>query len=173
MKKATLILIALLALVTTAQAQKYHDALGCEAFGHVKSITANAGGMSNVTRFTEDGRMQQDGLSDQVYDADGYITSFSQEVQGMKGTVTLTYNADHRVAQQVMSIMGGTITQKFTYDNRGQVVSEETTMAGQGMSQSITTTYTYKTFDSHGNWTSRTASMGGQTMELSRTIEYY
>lgn len=173
MKKATFILIALFALVATAQAQKYHDAIVNEAVGNVKSITTSIGGMSETIEFTADGRMVKEAMSDRVYDANGYITSCTAEMQGVKGKLTITYGANHRVTKQQLSIMGGTVTQIFTYDSKGQVSKEDMTMAGGGMSQSMTTTYTYQSFDSHGNWTSRTASMGGQTMNQTRTIVYY
>ena len=72
--KKVMMMMAMLAMTFAAQAQtKFHDVELNEATGPVKSIT-QAGMMGRgeqVINFTQDGKMQAEGLSGLVYDENG------------------------------------------------------------------------------------------------------
>ena len=76
------------------QAQtKFHDVEANDAKGAVKSITSSRMGNPVKITFTEDGKMQQEGMTDVVYDADGYIQSAKMKVNGqwMEMEITMKY----------------------------------------------------------------------------------
>ena len=144
MKKLTM-MIAALAMAMTMQAQtKFHDVEANEAKGAVKSISMTMMGMPRNTTFTQDGKMQQDGLTDVKYDENGYIQSAKMSMQGQEADV------------------------KFAWED-GKLVKQTINAMGQDVEIPLTD---YK-FDDKGNWISRKMSMMGQEMEITRTITYY
>lgn len=174
MRKA-IMMIALLAIPFAVQAQtKFHDVELNEATGPVKSIT-QAGMMGRgeqVINFTQDGKMQADGLKGLVYDDNGYLQKAEREVETPQGNmkITTTYKWENgKVKSQTMDFGQGAMTQVFKYDDKGVTVSMSMDMMGQKME----TPYTNYKFDDRGNWISRKTSMMGQDMEQTRKIEYY
>lgn len=168
--KKILMMMAMLAIPFAIQAQtKYHDAEMNEAFGPVKSISTSVMGRAQVTTFTQDGKMQQEGMSDAVYDDEGYIQSAKLSMmQGQETTIKYKWE-DGKVVSQTMNMMGRDMTIKYTYNEKGAVATMSMDFDGQAM----TTPYTDYKYDDHGNWISRKTSMMGQEVEQTRTIEYY
>jgi hypothetical protein len=167
--KKFMMMIALLAIPFAMQAQtKFHDVELNEATGPVKKISTQVMGMDQVTTFTQDGKMQRDGMSDAVYDADGYMQSCKMSIQGNQVAVSYKWE-NGRVISQSMDVMGQKMEIKQKYNDKGAVESQSMNMGGQEMSSP----YTDYKYDAKGNWISRTASMMGQTMTQTRTIEYY
>ena len=168
MKKLTM-MIAALAMAMTMQAQtKFHDVEANEAKGAVKSISMTVMGMPRNTTFTEDGKMQQDGLTDAKYDENGYIQSAKMSMQGQEAEVKFTWE-NGQMVKQTVSAMGQDIATSFVFDEKGLVKTVKMNMMGQDVEIPVTD---YK-FDDKGNWTSRKMSMMGQEMEEARTITYY
>lgn len=167
--KKVMMMIALLALPFMMQAQtKFHDVELNDATGAVKSIKTQLMGQDIVMTFTEDGKMQREGISDAKYDADGYMQSAKMSVRGQEFTVTYKWE-NGKVKSQSMNIMGQDMTMTRTYNEKGAPAAESVNMGGQEMSSPFTD---YK-YDDKGNWISRKVSMMGQEMEQTRTIEYY
>ena len=167
MKKA-IMMIALLAVPFAMQAQtKFHDVEVNEATGPVKSISTSFMGQNQVTNFTKDGKMEN-GMTDAVYDADGYLQSAKREMRGEKIPVTFKWE-NGKVVSQKTSMMGNDITITYKYNENGVVTNQSIDMGGQVMDMP------YKDIkcDDHGNWISRKSSMMGQEMEMTRTITYY
>ena len=151
------------------QAQtKFHDVEANEAKGAVKSISMNMMGMPRNTTFTEDGKMQQEGLTDAKYDENGYIQSATMSMQGQSATVKFTWE-NGKMVKQTINAMGQEIVQTFVYDENGLIKTQKMNMMGQDVEVPLTD---YK-FDEKGNWISRKMSMMGQEMEITRTITYY
>ena len=168
MKKLTM-MIAALAMAMTMQAQtKFHDVEANEAKGAVKSISMTVMGMPRNTTFTEDGKMQQDGLTDAKYDENGYIQSAKMSMQGQEAEVKFTWE-NGKMVKQTVSAMGQDIATSFVYDENGLVKTVKMNMMGQDVEIPVTD---YK-FDDKGNWISRKMSMMGQEMEEARTITYF
>lgn len=168
MKKVMMIL-AMLAIPFAIQAQsKFHDVELNEATGPVKSISMDFMGRAQNTTFTEDGKMQREGMSDAVYDENGYLQSVKMTMMGQENTLKYTWD-NGKVATQTMNMMGRDMVIKYTYNEKGAVASQTIDMGGQEMS----TPFTDYKYDDHGNWISRKGSMMGQEMEQTRTIEYY
>jgi hypothetical protein len=167
MKKA-IMMIALLAVPFAMQAQtKFHDVEVNEATGPVKSISTSFMGQNQVTNFTQDGKMEN-GMTDAVYDADGYLQSAKREMRGEKIPVTFKWE-NGKVVSQKTSMMGNDITITYKYNENGVVTNQSIDMGGKVMDMP------YKDIkcDDHGNWISRKSSMMGQEMEQTRKIEYY
>ena len=81
--KKVMMMLAMLALPFALQAQtKFHDVELNEATGPVKSITQSGmmGRGEQVIKFTQEGKMQADGLSGQVYDENGFLLSKTEKV---------------------------------------------------------------------------------------------
>ena len=168
MKKLTMI-IAALAMTVAMQAQTvFHDVEANHAKGAVKSISTSVMGMPRTTNFTQDGKMQREGMSDAKYDSDGYMQSAKMSVRGQEFTVTYKWE-NGKVKSQSMNIMGQDMTMTRTYNEKGAPAAESINMGGQEMSSPFTD---YK-YDDKGNWISRKVSMMGQEMEITRTITYY
>ncbi len=167
--KRALMMLALMAVPFAMQAQtKFHDVEVSEATGPVKSISIDMMGRQMVTNFTKDGKMQREGMSDAVYDAEGYLQSAKMSMQGQSVEVTFKWE-NGRVKSQTMGMMGNNFTISYTYNEQGAPASQSMNMGGQEMSSP----YTDYKYDAHGNWISRKASMMGQEMVQTRTIEYY
>ncbi len=165
-----MMMMAMLAVSFAVQAQsKFHDVEANEATGAVKSISTNVMGQDIVVNFSKDGKMQGDGISDAVYDADGYLQSVKRTM--MQGqTVEVKYKWENgRIASQTMNMMGNDVVMKYTYNDKGAIDAQTFDMGGQEMSMP----YTDYKYDSHGNWISRKSSMMGRDIEQTRKIEYY
>lgn len=164
-----MMMLAMLAVCFTMQAQtKFHDVEANQATGPVKKIVSNVMGREQVINFTQEGKMQQEGMSGAVYDADGYIQSAKMSFQGQE--VEIKYKWENgKIVSQTMNVMGNEMTIKRTYNEKGAPASESMDMGGQEMKMP----YTDYKYDDHGNWISRKVSMMGQEMEQTRTIEYF
>ena len=122
MKKA-IMMIALLAVPFAMQAQtKFHDVEVNEATGPVKSISTSFMGQNQVTNFTQDGKMEN-GMTDAVYDADGYLQSAKREMRGEKIPVTFKWE-NGKVVSQKTSMMGNDITITYKYNENGVVTNQ-------------------------------------------------
>ena len=153
MKKA-IMMIALLAVPFAMQAQtKFHDVEVNEATGPVKSISTSFMGQNQVTNFTQDGKMEN-GMTDAVYDADGYLQSAKRDMRGEKIPVTFKWE-NGKVVSQKTSMMGNDITITYKYNENGVVTNQSIDMGGQVMDMP------YKDIkcDDHGNWISRKSSI--------------
>ena len=168
MKKLTM-MIAALAMTVAMQAQtKFHDVEANEAQGKVKSIEMTMMGMPRNTQFSEDGKMQMEGMTDAKYDENGYIQEAKMSVQGQDASVKFKWE-NGKLITQTTSVMGQEIKQTLVYDEAGQVKAMKLNMMGQDVEMPFSD---YK-FDDKGNWISRKTSMMGQEMEMTRTITYY
>ena len=168
MKKLTMMIAALAMAITMQSQTKFHDVEANEAKGAVKSISMTVMGMPRNTTFTEDGKMQQDGLTDAKYDENGYIQSAKMSMQGQEAEVKFTWE-NGKLVSQTTNVMGQEIKQVLVYDENGLVKAQKMNMMGQDVEVPLTD---YK-FDDKGNWISRKMSMMGQEMEMTRTITYY
>lgn len=167
--KKVFMMMALLALPFAMQAQtKFHDVEANDATGAVKSIKSQMMGRDIVITFTEDGKMQREGMSDAKYDANGYLQSAKMSFQGQDITVTYKWE-NGRIKSQTMNMMGQDVTTTRTYNEKGAPASESMNFGGQEM----VNPYTDYQYDDHGNWISRKGSMMGREMTQTRTIEYY
>ena len=168
MKKA-IMMIALLAVPFALQAQtKFHDVEANEAKGPVAKISHSIMGIEQVTTFTKDGKMQRDGMSDAVYNEEGYLQTAKIEAQGMKTYVSYQWE-NGMVKSQSMDVMGQKMTVSHTYNEKGAPTSDTIDAGGQKM----TSAYTDYQYDAHGNWISRKTNMMGNEIEQKRTIEYF
>ena len=167
--KKILMMIALMAMPFAMQAQtKFHDVEANEAQGAVKKISQDMMGRQQVITFTQEGKMQREGLSDPVYDANGYIQSAKMSMRGQETTVTYKWQ-DGKLVSQTMNMMGNDVTTTYTYNDKGAIASQSMNFGGQQMEMK----YTDYKYDAKGNWISRKTNMMGQDMEQTRTIEYY
>ncbi len=167
--KKVLMMLALMAIPFAMQGQtKFHDVEANEAQGAVKKISQNIMGRDQVTTFSQDGKMQREGVTDAVYDANGFLQSMKMSFQGNEVTIKYTWK-DGKLATQSMDMMGNPMTFIFTYNDKGAVASQSMDMGGQEMKME----YTDYKYDAKGNWISRKTQMMGQDMEQTRTIEYY
>ena len=167
--KKVMTLLAMLAIPFAMMAQtKFHDVELNEATGPVKSITQNMMGRDQVTTFTQDGKMQREGMSDPVYDAEGFMQSMKMSMMGNESTVKYAWE-NGKVVSQTMNMMGNDVTMKLTYNDKGAIASQSMNMMGQD----VTIPFTDYKYDERGNWISRKTSMMGQEMEQTRKIEYY
>ena len=161
--KKVLMMLALMAIPFAMQGQtKFHD---------VEANEANTMGRDQVTTFTQDGKMQREGLTNAVYDANGYLQSATMTM--MQGeAIDLKYTwKDGKIVSQSMNIMGRDMVTKRTYNDKGAVAEESMDMGGGGREVKIP--YTDYKYDAKGNWISRKTNMMGQDIEQTRTIEYY
>jgi len=168
--KKVFMMIAMMAVAFAAQAQtKFHDVEANEATGPVKSISMNMMGRDQVVKFTKEGKMESDGISDAKYDENGYLLSAKRTM--MQGqAVEIKYKWENgRIVSQSMNMMGNDMVTKFTYNDKGAVAAQIMDMGGQEMNMP----YTDYKYDDRGNWISRKMSMMGQEMEQTRKIEYY
>ena len=169
MKKA-MMMLAMLAVSFAMQAQtKFHDVELNDAKGPVKSIASEMMGRPQNTTFTQEGKMQREGMSDAKYDSEGFMQSAKMTMmQGQEMTVKYAWE-NGKLVSQTMNIMGNDMVMKFKYDEKGYLKAQVMDMGGQEME----IPYTDYKFDSHGNWISRKTQMMGQEREQTRTIEYY
>lgn len=167
--KKVLMMLALMAIPFAMQGQtKFHDVEANEAQGAVKKISQNIMGHNQVTTFSQDGKMQREGVTDAVYDANGFLQSMKMSFQGNEVTIKYTWK-DGKLATQSMDMMGNDMTFTFIYNDKGAIVAQSMNMGGQEMKME----YTDIKYDAKGNWISRKTNMMGQDIEQTRTIEYY
>lgn len=168
--KKVFMMMALLAIPFAMMGQtKFHDVEFNEANGPVKKIVSSVMGHEQVTTISKEGKMEREGLTNAVYDAEGFLQSATMTM--MQGqAVNVKYKWENgRVVSQSMNMMGRDMTTKRTYNDKGAVAAESMDMGGQEMN----IPYTDYKYDDHGNWISRKTSMMGQEMVQTRTIEYY
>ena len=165
-----MILFALMTASIAIQAQTtFHDVEANEATGPVKKMIVNAMGREQTITFTKEGKMQREGMTDVVYDENGFIQSAKMSMmQGQETEIKYKWE-NGKIISQSMNMMGRDMTIKRTYNEKGAPASESIDFGGQEMS----TPYTDYKYDDHGNWISRKASMMGQEMEQTRIIEYF
>ena len=162
-------MFAMLAVSFTMQAQtKFHDIELNEATGPVKKMIVQTMGPEQTISFDKEGKMEREGLSEAVYDDNGFLQSAKMSMMGQEITVKYKWE-NGRVASLSMNMMGRDVVIKRTYNEKGAAASESMDMGGQDMS----TPYTDYKYDDRGNWISRKVSMMGQEMEQTRKIEYY
>ena len=167
--KKLFMMIAMLALPFAMQAQTtFHDVEANDATGKVKKIESSQMGRQQVITFSPEGKMQQEGLSDAKYDANGYLQSAKMNARGMDIVVTYKWE-NGKIKSQSMDMGGQGFSMTFAYNDKGAVVSQTMDMGGQELKME----YTDIKYDAKGNWISRKTSMMGQEMEQTRTIEYY
>ena len=166
--KKSFLMLAMLVMPFAMQAQKFHDVEANDAKGPVKSMTVSMMGHENVIKFSQDGKMEQEGMSDAVYDDNGYLKSAKMERQGMEVSTSYVWE-DGRVKSQITSVMGQEIKSTNIYNDKGELVKQSIDMGGQEMSME----YSDYKYDDHGNWISRKTQMMGQDIETPRKIEYY
>ena len=167
--KKTLMKIAQMAMPFAIQAHtKLHDVEASEAQGAVKKISQDMMGRQQVTTFTQEGKMQREGLSDPVYDANGYIQSAKMSMRGQETTVTYKWQ-DGKLVSQTMNMMGNDVTTTYTYNDKGAIASQSMNFGGQQMEMK----YTDYKYDAKGNWISRKTNMMGQDMGQTRSSEYF
>lgn len=168
--KKVFMMMALLAIPFAMMGQtKFHDVEFNEANGPVKKIVSSVMGHEQVTTISKEGKMEREGLTNAVYDANGFLQSATMTM--MQGqAVDVKYKWENgRVVSQSMNMMGRDMTTKRTYNDKGAVAAESMDMGGQEMN----IPYTDYKYDDHGNWISRKTSMMGNEMEMTRKIEYY
>ena len=167
--KKVMMMMAMLAVSFAMQAQtKFHDIELNEATGPVKKMIVQSMGPEQTVSFTKEGKMEREGMSDAVYDENGFLQSVKMSMMGQE--ITIKYKWENgRVASQSMNMMGRDVVVKRTYNEKGAPAAESMDMDGQEMS----TPYTDYKYDDRGNWISRKVSMMGQEMEQTRKIEYY
>ena len=167
--KKVLMMLALMAIPFAMQGQtKFHDVEANEAQGAVKKISQNIMGHNQVTTFSQDGKMQREGMSNVVYDVNGYAQQATLTFQGQDVTMKYTWK-DGKLATQSMNMMGNDMTFTFIYNDKGAIVAQSMNMGGQEMKME----YKDIKYDAKGNWISRKTNMMGQDIEQTRTIEYY
>ena len=167
--KKILMMMALMAMSFAMQAQtKFHDVELNEAKGAVKKISQSIMGMEQVINFTQDGKMQREGMTNAKYDAEGYLQSATMSVRGQEVNVSFKWE-NGKVVGTTVEAMGQKISSTRTFNDKGATDKETVNVGGQTME----TPYTDYKYDDKGNWISRKSSMMGQTMEQTRTIEYF
>ena len=168
--KKVMMMMAMLAVSFAAQAQtKFHDVEANEAKGAVKSISTNMMGRDQVVNFTKEGKMQSEGMSDAVYDAEGFLQSVKRTM--MQGQpVEVKYKWENgRIVSQSMNMMGRDMVTKFTYNDKGAIAAQIMDMGGQQMEMP----YTDYKYDNHGNWMRKDFRLKGEQYYATRKIEYY
>lgn len=166
-KNVFMMLAVMLTVPFTMMAQtRFHDVEVNDAKGPVKSITTTMRGQTRTINFTRNGK--QEGLTNAVYDKDGYLQSAKVEAENMSATVKYKWE-NGRVQSQSMEIMGQTMTTTNTYDAKGNMTGMSMDIGGHPM----TIPYTDYKYDARGNWISRKTTLMGEAMENPRTIEYY
>ena len=160
-KSLSLLIIAIIALTSSINANAWTDRNTFGLKGPVKSVIGN-NNCDEYLEFEENGDIIFEEDPDIYWafierDNKGRITYYPRE--------EYTYNNKGQVS--TITIVGGgreSIT-KLYYNTKGHVIKEIT--GGKS------TTYTYQKFDSYGNWTKRTAKTGKRSTVQTRTITYY
>ena len=124
MKKAMMMLVLLLAPFALQAQTQFHDVEANEAKGPVKSITTTVMmGQQQVTNFTKEGKMQREGVTNVVYDENGYLQKMTVEAMGQQVTATIKWE-NGRVKSQSMDMMGQALVISPIYDENGNVTGQ-------------------------------------------------
>ena len=170
-KSLSLLIIAIIALTSSINANAWTDRNTFGLKGPVKAIYDNYG--NELWGFEEDGTLysrggvqiisnSRDKLGRITYIDASAITEFFSYTYNQKGLlIKESYTGGNR---------GWQSTTKYTYNAKGQVIKE---VFSTEDGYRITTTYTYQKFDSYGNWIKRTAKTGRKSTVETRKITYY
>lgn len=170
-KSLSLLIIAIIALTSSINANAWTDRNTFGLKGPVKAIYDNYG--NELWGFEEDGTLysrggvqiisnSRDKLGRITYIDASAITEFFSYTYNQKGLlIKESYTGGNR---------GWQSTTKYTYNAKGQVIKE---VFSTEDGYRITTTYTYQKFDKYGNWIKRTAKNKYGTTVETRTITYY
>ena len=160
-KTLSLLIIAIIALTSSINANAWTDRNTFNLKGPVKSVIGN-NNCDEYLEFEENGDIIFEEDPDIYWafierDNNGRITHYPRE--------EYTYNNKGQVIKTL--VVGGgqeSVTKRY-YNAKGQIIKEVT--------DGRTTTYTYQKFDKYGNWIKRTAKTGRKSTVETRTITYY
>lgn len=174
-KLKTYLLSAMVMLSASAWAQKYHDAASFQLNGNPKEVKVNEDGKITTMTFDADGKAHAEGLSNPVYNTNGYMTSCDMSLKGVQGKRTMVYNAKGQLSRMTIDISGTPMTTDFTFNADGTVKEATTSVKIPmlNMTKKTKMTFTYEAVDSHGNWTKRTGKVMGKKTKQTRTITYW
>ena len=168
-KLLSLLIIAIIALTSSINANAWTDRNTFNLKGPVKSVIGN----NNCDEYLE---FEENG--DIIFEEDPniYWANIDRDNKGRIKSKTMDkyyYNSKGLVTQIETSGSGAYVITKFYYNAKGQVIKEVS--SGDGPMGRITTTitYTYQKFDKYGNWIKRTAKTGKERTVQTRTITYY
>ena len=170
MKKfISLLIIAIIALTSSINANEWTDRNTFNLKGPVKSVIGN----NNCDEYLE---FEENG--DIIFEEDPniYWANIDRDNKGRIKSKTMDkyyYNSKGLVTQIETSGSGAYVITKFYYNAKGQVIKEVSSGDGPMGRIITTTTYTYQKFDKYGNWTKRTAKNKYGKEVQTRTITYY
>ena len=164
-KLLSLLIIAIIALTSSINANAWTDRNTFNLKGPVKDVYDNNNGNRS---FDEDGIYIKADYEESICrDRKNKITDIHDE-GGMSGR-SYSYNSKGQVIKIIESAPSSQNTYKYTYNSKGHITKGHCT----GKWDSYTTTYTYQKFDKYGNWIKRTAKNKYGTTVETRTITYY
>ena len=174
-KSISLLIIAIIALTSSINANAWTDRNTFNLKGPVKSVQDKNNG--NLY-FEEDGTYilsnDWEEVSRDEYDR---IESIGADMQG----TYYIYNNNKQV-KSTSNLAGNSYSSETTYfyNTKGQIIKTIETTANHSVlgdeynwHEKTITTYTYQTFDKYGNWIKRTAKTGKKRPVETRTITYY
>ena len=169
-KSLSLLIIAIIALTSSINANAWTDRNTFNLKGPVKAVYGKYGA---IWEFKENGTLYlMEGVDIIIDSRDklGRITSI--DASAIVSFYGYIYNQNGLLIKE--NYTGGNrayqSTKKYTYNSKGQVIKE---VFSTEDGYRITTTYTYQKFDSYGNWIKRTAKTGRKSTVETRTITYY
>ena len=160
-KTLSLIIIAIIALTSSINANAWTDRNTFNLKGPVKAVYNNGSNYASLSFYENGGIIFEE-------DADLYWATIDRDNKGRiiyMSREKYSYNSKGQVIKITGSGGGASYTTKYTYNAKGQVIKE--------ICDGEITTYTYQAFDSYGNWTKRTAKTGRTRTVQTRTITYY
>ena len=168
-KSLSLLIIAIIALTSSINANAWTDRNTFGLKGPVKSVIGN-NNCDEYLEFEENGDIIFEEDPDIYWafierDNKGRITHYPRE--------EYTYNNKGQVIKTLVVGGGQEIVTKRYYNAKGQVIKEVSSGDGPMGRITTTTTYTYQKFDKYGNWTKRTAKNKYGKEVQTRTITYY
>ena len=168
-KTLSLLIIAIIALTSSINANAWTDRNTFNLKGPVKSVIGN-NNCDEYLEFEENGDIIFEEDPDIYWafierDNKGRITHYPSE--------EYTYNNKGQVIKTLVVGGGQEIVTKRYYNAKGQVIKEVSSGDGPMGRITTTTTYTYQKFDKYGNWTKRTAKNKYGKEVQTRTITYY
>ena len=168
-KTLSLLIIAIIALTSSINANAWTDRNTFNLKGPVKTVIGN----NNCDEYLE---FEENG--DIIFEEDPqiYWARVDRDNKGRIIYMTMneyTYNKKGQVAEVYLSQSGASVTTKYTYNAKGQVIKSVTTGDGPYGKIREITSYTYQKFDKYGNWIKRTAKTGKTRRVETHTITYY
>ena len=168
-KLLSILIIAIIALTSSINANAWTDRNTFNLKGPVKSVIGN-NNCDEYLEFEENGDIIFEEDPDIYWafierDNKGRITHYPSE--------EYTYNNKGQVIKTLVVGGGQEIVTKRYYNAKGQVIKEVSSGDGPMGRITTTTTYTYQKFDKYGNWTKRTAKNKYGKEVQTRTITYY